>query len=88
MLNNKHWLIFIGEIFAQYTNVYYLCVVLMRDKMNRRYDLKGREAFLQELEVFFQYKEEMLDEGFYSETEFGDAVLDTIFDFFEEAESE
>lgn len=60
----------------------------MRDKMNRRYDLNGREAFLQELEVFFQYKEEMLDEGFYSETEFGDAILDTIFDFFEEAESE
>ena len=60
----------------------------MKDKMNRRYDLKGREAFLQELEVFFQYKEEMLDEGFYSETEFGDAILDTIFDFFEEAESE
>ena len=56
--------------------------------MNRRYDLKGREEFLQELEVFFQYKEEMLYEGFYSETEFGDAILDTIFDFFEEAESE
>lgn len=56
--------------------------------MNRRYDLKGREEFLQELEVFFQYKEEILDEGFYSETEFGDAILDTIFDFFEEAESE
>lgn len=56
--------------------------------MDRCYDLKGREEFLKELEIFFRYKEEMLKDGFYSETGFGDAILDVIYDFFEEAESE
>ena len=56
--------------------------------MDRRYDLKGREEFLAELEFFFRHKEEMLNEGFFTEDGFGDAIFDTIYDFFEEAESE
>lgn len=56
--------------------------------MDRRYDLKGREEFLAELEFFFRHKEEMLDEEFFTEDGFGDAVFDTIYDFLEEAESE
>ena len=56
--------------------------------MDRRYDLKGREEFLAELEFFFRHKEEMLYDEFFTEYGFGDAIFDTIYDFFEEAESE
>lgn len=72
------------------TCVIYKCLLSLQcsneNRVNRSTDLKGREAFLQELEFLFQKKEEMLNDEFFSEYGFGDAVLDTIFDFFEQQE--
>lgn len=73
--------------------VIYTCLLSLQcsnmNSVNRGKDLNGREELLAELEFLFQKKEELINDGFFSEYGFGDAVLDTIFDFFEQqAESE
>lgn len=60
----------------------------MKGQMTSRNRLKDEEGLFNELDTFFSDKEELIAEGFYSLSEFREAVIETILEYLEDGESE
>lgn len=68
--------------------MYIIFALSKTTKMNSRNRLKDEEGLFNELDTFFSDKEELIAEGFYSLSEFREAVIETILEYLEDGESE
>lgn len=56
--------------------------------MTSKNRLKDEEGLFNDLDAFFSDKEDLIAEGFYSLPEFREAVIETILEHLDDAESE
>lgn len=60
----------------------------IKEQMTSKNRLKDEEGLFNDLDAFFSDKEDLIADGFYSLPEFREAVIETILEYLDDAESE
>ena len=78
-------MIFYLEMFCNNQKIIYICSVERQKAMfNMMNGLKAREEMLETLRFLFRHEEQLKKEGWYSDSEFFEAVIQTLLEGVEE----